>query len=361
MHVTRLLLMLVAMLLGGCESMGYYLQSAEGQLDLMNRSRAISEVLKDEQVPESTRERLRLVKRIRQFAVTHLALPENDSYRDYVDVGREAVVWSVVATPALSLEPYQWCYPVIGCASYRGYFSHADAQAYAQRLQAEGWDTAVERVPAYSTLGWFDDPLPSTVIDWPESDLAGLIFHELAHQRVYAADDSAFNESYASVVEKVGVRRWLLEASSEEALSSWRLKRRREREFGGLIGDLRRELEGLYQSDQRREVKLLAKDAGFERLRGRYQALKKRWGGYAGFDRWMGRELNNAHLASFQTYSQWVPALRQLLADSGGDLKVFHQRCRELAKLRVPQRRQALLGLQKRALASNAPGHPASL
>jgi len=353
MPAPRLLLLLTALSVGGCETVGYYLQSASGQLDLMARSRPIQQVLDDPESASSTQAQLQLVQRIRQFAVTQLDLPDNGSYQSYADVQREALVWSVVAAPVLSLEPHQWCYPIIGCANYRGYFLLSDAQEMAKRLRQQGWDVAVEPVPAYSTLGWFADPLPSTVIDWPEPELAGLIFHELAHQRLYAADDSAFNESYATVVEQAGVQRWLEENASSEQMARWTLHRARKDAFAALIANTRRESAMLYASDADEHVKLLEKTKLFERLRDEYRQLKKRWGGYAGFDRWFARDLNNAHLASFQTYSEWVPALRRLLLEAGDRMSVFHSRCETLASLGLDQRQEALQRLQTR-------GHSAS-
>jgi len=345
----RLLAMLAALLLGGCETVRYYLQSAGGQLDLMARSRPIHELIDDPESAPSMQAQLQFVQRVRRFAVTHLDLPDNSSYRSYADVQREALVWSVVAAPALSLEPYQWCYPVIGCANYRGYFQLSDAQALANRMRQKGWDVAIEPVPAYSTLGWFADPLPSTVVAWPEPELAGLIFHELAHQRLYAVDDSAFNESYATVVEQEGVRRWLKENASAEVLARWHLQRERKKEFAALIADMRRELAIVYASDAEEHVKLLGKTRLFDRLRQEYRQLKKQWGGYTGFDRWVARDLNNAHLASFQTYSEWVPALRELLRETGEKWPAFHSRCEALAALDLEQRQHALHKLQTRA------------
>jgi predicted aminopeptidase len=299
------------------------------------------------ELPAATRDKLESVQRMRAFAVAQLGLPDNGSYRSYADVQREALVWSVIAAPVLSLEPRQWCYPVIGCASYRGYFAGQDAQDYANKLRAEGWDAAVERVPAYSTLGWFADPLPSTVIEWPEPQLAGLIFHELSHQRVYARDDSAFNESYASVVEEEGIRRWLAanQAQGPER-ERWRETRQRSKQFRALLQQARAELLSLYQSELSEQAKLLAKAERFAQLQVDYAQLKVQWGGFSGYDRWMSRELNNAHLAGMQTYAQWAPALRRLLADLQGDMRAFHARCEELAGLDMEQRRSALLQLQ---------------
>jgi predicted aminopeptidase len=354
MQYLRLLILVPLLGLAGCETLGYYTQSARGHLELMHAARDIPALLEDPDTPQSLKCKLQRSQQLRQFAVTQLALPDNDSYTRYSDVGRDALVWSVVAAPALGLEPRQWCYPLIGCFAYRGYFDRAQAHAYAQALTAEGWDAAVEPVPAYSTLGCFEDPLPSTVIGWAEADLAALMFHELAHQRLYARDDTAFNESYATVVEKEGVRRWLEQRAQRlgqgsDLVDSWREAQRRSLEFRGLIADVRRRLVTLYASDLGRADKLAGKVEAFAALQAEYRQLKQRWGGYAGYDKWMRRDLNNAHLAGLQTYSQWVRALRHLLHELENDLDAFHRACDELAALDYAERQLRLAGLQARA------------
>jgi len=352
----RYLLLLASLWLGGCESLSYYAQSANGQLQLLNSARDIRELLADPEVADELKERLRRVQQIRQFAVEQLALPDNDSYQRYADVGREALVWSVIAAPRLQLQAHQWCYPVIGCASYRGYFDPHTAHAFAEGLDTEGWDAAVERVPAYSTLGWFDDPLPSTVIDWPEADLAGLVFHELAHQRLYARDDSAFNESYATVVEKEGVRRWLRWRQAQQpgaggVLERWRLAEQRAEQFRALIGETRARLATLYAGEGPEQFKLGRKAQLFAQLQSDYSLLKQSWDGYSGYDRWMQRDLNNAHLMGLQTYTRWLPALRHLLHGLHGDMQAFHRECEALAEAPFDERQARLRQLQAAAAA----------
>jgi predicted aminopeptidase len=195
--------------LGGCETLGYYAQAVNGHAQLMHRARDIPDMLDDPSVSEEQRRKLRRVLDIRNFASSELSLPDNSSYRKFADLSGEAVVWALVATPEFSVDPLQWCYPVIGCAAYRGYFDRDDALAAGLRLGRQGRDWTAEPVPAYSTLGWFDDPLPGSVLGWETARLAGLVFHELAHQRLYLAGDSTFNESFASAIEHAGVQRWL--------------------------------------------------------------------------------------------------------------------------------------------------------
>jgi predicted aminopeptidase len=338
----RLILILVFLSLSGCATVDYYAQTISGHFQLMGSSRSIAELLADPATDEKLKQRLELVKAIRDYASSDLFLPDNDSYRSYADLQREAVVWSLVATEEFSIQPQQWCYPIIGCASYRGYFSSADAEQRGAELREQGRDVAVVPVPAYSTLGWFDDPLPSTVINWPEARLAGLIFHELAHQKLYVQDDSAFNEAFAMTVERVGVERWFRQRGDIEGERAWRRMERREREFVALILDTRQRLQQLYARPLEAAEMRVAKAAEFERLRGEYARRRAAWGNNPGLDRWFDRELNNAHLALIATYEQWVPALRELLKREGGDLQKFFLAAEKLAQLKRAEREQAL-------------------
>lgn len=325
------LLVLLMPVLSGCSSMGYYAQSVHGQLGVMAASRPVEDVIDDPQTPASVRRQLQVLPSLRQFAVEQLALPKSDSYHLYADVKREALVWNVVAAPVDSLHPRQWCYPVLGCAAYRGYFDLQAADAFAAGLTAEGWDTAVEPVPAYSTLGWFSDPLPSTVIDWPLPDIAGLLFHELAHEALYVSGDSAFNEAYATVVEKEGVRRWLKQFGSAQQRRGFLRREQRRLDFLQLLARTRQRLTELYAEGVGRDELVLRKEATIGLLRGEYADLRQEWGGYAGYDRWMQRPLNNAHLASISTYHALEPAFRLILLRVDGDMAAFHAACAEIA------------------------------
>ena len=222
-----------ALLLPGCAAPGYYLQAASGQFEVWRRSRPIAQVRSDAGTAPALRERLALAERIRAFASRSLALPDNGSYRKYADVRRPYVVWNVFAAREFSVRPEQWCFPVAGCVSYRGYFAHPDALAFAAALRSRGHEVHVAGVTAYSTLGWFDDPVLNTFIHYPESELARLIFHELAHQRVYTSDDTGFNEAYATAVELLGARQWL--ADKPEALAAFEAGRARRARFLALI------------------------------------------------------------------------------------------------------------------------------
>ena len=226
-----------ASLLASCSTLNYYSQAAQGQLELLADARPIDDWLADPATNTSLRHRLEAARQIRRFAVQQMGLPDNDSYKNYAALKRQYVLWNVVATPELSLKPLQWCFPVAGCVNYRGYYSKEDAQAYAQELRAGGHDVQVGGVPAYSTLGWFNDPLISTFINYPDAELARLIFHELAHQVVYVAGDSQFNESFASAVEEAGVE---LRADADVLNGSRLLGRQVGREAGRRAGEQRR-------------------------------------------------------------------------------------------------------------------------
>ena len=347
----RVLCILLPPLFAGCSSLGYYGQSVHGQLGVMAASRPIEEVVVDPDTPESVRSRLQTLPLLRQFATTELALPESASYRSYADVRRDALVWNVVAAPMDSLTPRRWCYPVIGCANYRGYFDQQAAKEFASGLIAEGWDAAVEPVPAYSTLGWFSDPLPSTVIDWPLAEIAGLMFHELAHEALYVKGDSAFNEAYATVVEEEGVRRWLAQYGDRQQRHEHALSQRRRREFLRLLADIRGQLNRLYATDLGRADLLREKAAIFKRLKAGYIELQHAWDGYSGYDRWVNRPLNNAHLASINTYHALVPAFRAILNSHDGDMAAFHASCARLAEVPETERKQHMDALLLKARA----------
>ncbi|MFC1602345.1 aminopeptidase [Pseudomonadota bacterium] len=342
MQIKIVLLLLVFQLLTGCATLGYYAQSVHGQLELIGKRQPIEELLADSEVSEKLRQRLELVLKMRDFASTELGLPDNASYRSYADLGRKAMVWSVVATPEFSVQPKQWCYPVVGCAAYRGYFSHQQAEQFAEGLGSEGLDVVVEPVPAYSTLGWFDDPVPNTVINWSEPHLAGLIFHELAHQKLYFQDDSRFNEAFAVAVEQIGVERWMLAQHNSEGFVHWQQQKAREEPFFQLLLLTRQRLVTLFARPLSVAEMRKAKVAEFEQLRSEYASLKRSWNGYTGYDRWFERKLNNARLASVATYRHLLPGLLALYAQSDRDLARFYQACGALAALTPEKRSQQL-------------------
>lgn len=333
--------------LGGCGA-EYYWQGAAGQLDLIARARPVDEVIAAT-TDDRLKDRLERATAIRRFASERLGLPDNASYRRYADLGRPYVVWNVIAAPELSLAPREWCFPVAGCVSYRGYFREEDARAEAARLAAAGDDVHVSGVPAYSTLGWFDDPLLSSFVGYPDVELARLVFHELAHQRVYVRDDTAFNESFATAVEEAGLERWIASRPPAEAarLASERDRHDRLRaEFRRLVVETRGALERLYASAADDAAKRRGKAAALAALREGYERAKAGEPGLAGYERWFagtrGSGPNNASLASVALYDDLVPAFRALLARERGNLGDFYRRVEALAALARDERRRAL-------------------
>ncbi|MCQ4321566.1 aminopeptidase [Stutzerimonas stutzeri] len=334
--------LLLAVCLNGCST--YYGQLAVGQLELLRQRQPIAAVIEDPQTEQPLRQRLALALQARGFASRALGLPDNDSYRLYADIKRPYVAWNLFATEAFSVAPLNHCFPIAGCVGYRGYYQPGRARGAAALLQAEGYDTLVAGVPAYSTLGWFDDPLLSSMLRWDDDRLAGLIFHELAHQQLYVTDDTAFNESYASFVEREGLRQW--RASRGLAPSSDTL-RDQYADLSRLALATRERLAALYASGLSEAEMRAAKAAEFMRMRQAYRRLRDGpWNGDDRFDRWMARPLNNASLVPFGLYDQWVPAFAALFEQLGGDWRHFHARVAALGRLPADERKRQLEALR---------------
>jgi predicted aminopeptidase len=345
-----------ATLLASCASLNYYGQAAHGQFALLSDARPIDAWMADPHTNPKLRVRLETARQIRRYAVQELGLPDNDSYKNYAALSRPYVLWNVVATPELSLKPIQWCFPVAGCVNYRGYYGKDDAQAYAAELRAAGNDVEVGGVTAYSTLGWFNDPLISTFINYPDAELARLIFHELAHQVVYVAGDSQFNESFASAVEEAGVERWLAQYGNDAMRAGYGRYLERKRDFLALLLKIRGALEANYKSEKPLAEQRAVKARLFQQLKDEYQVLKTSWGGYAGYDKFFAEPLSNAHLASIATYNDFVPAFRNLLRRDAG-LPRFYADVRALAALDKDARHAQLkkLAAVENAQAAAAP------
>ncbi len=332
----------VAALAGGCAQLGYYMQAAHGQFTLLADAKPIDDWLADPAVGDKLKMKLAKVKEIRRFAARELGLPDNNSYKTYTDLRRPYVLWNVVATPELSLKPKQWCFPVAGCVNYRGYYSKDEAQEYAAELRKAHYDVQVSGVPAYSTLGWFNDPVLSSFINYPDGELARLIFHELAHQVVYAQGDSQFNESFATAVEEAGVERWMAAHGDDKMRALYAQFEGRKHDFLALLLKYRKELAANYARAVGDEEKRRQKAEIFQALKDEYQTLKTSWGGYAGYDRWFAEPLSNAHLASVATYHDFVPGFRALLARETSFDK-FYAAVRTLAALDKDERHQRLV------------------
>ena len=328
------------LLASGCSNVGYYWQSMSGQLDIWRRERPIEEVIADPASAQVLKERLARVTGIRDFASRELALPDNRSYKSYVDLERPFVVWNVFATPEFSVQPMQWCLLFAGCVSYRGYFSKEEAERFAAGLA--GNDVYIGGVPAYSTLGYFDDPVLNTFVHYPEYEVARLLFHELAHQVAYAKDDSVFNESFAVSVEQEGLRRWLAKNGDERQREGVERAQRVRSEFIGMVGEYRARLAALYRTRIAPDAMREKKREIFASLEAEYRERRKNWGGFTGYDRWFANNPNNAQLASVAIYTRLVPQFEALLAREGGDLGRFYAAVKELAALPKDERHARL-------------------
>ena len=335
-----LIVVLIAVAGGGC----YVLQSVQGQLSLMSKREPISRVIARASTPAALRSQLEAVAAIRDFATRELGLPDNGSYRSYADLGRRYVVWNVVAAPEFSVDPKEWCYPIVGCVDYRGYFVEAGARGYAAKLRGRGLDVTVGGVAAYSTLGHFNDPVLNTMMDWNDVELAAIIFHELTHQLVYVPNDSSFNEALATTVEEEGVRRWLRAQGRDADLQKRLVQQQHYLEVIGLLSATRAELRAVYAAGLPVQTMRDRKRAAFDSLRSSFAHLQAGWGGHAPFEAWFAEDLNNAHLASIATYFDCVPGFERELAAAGGDLRAFYDRARALAKLDQEQRDARVCG-----------------
>ena len=353
----RALVLLAAAALAGCSTIGYYAQAVQGHLALMHAARPIGDWLRDPATPAVLKARLELAQRLRAYAVTALDLPDNASYHGYADLHRAAAVWNVAAAPVDSLTLKRWCFPVLGCVGYRGYYDEAAAQALAAELRAQdGLEVTVYGVPAYSTLGWMNwaggDPLVSTIIAWPAGALARILFHELAHQRVYAKGDTMFNESYATAVGRLGAAQWLAGHADDAARGADARWQAHQQAFRALTRATRAELAAVYEQkgqDGLSEPALLAlKTEAMARFRERYQALKARWAAagmpYGGYDAWVAHA-NNASFALQAAYDEWVPGFEALFAQQGRDWPRFHAAVQQLAALPAAERDAQLRAL----------------
>jgi predicted aminopeptidase len=329
----------------GCSQLGYYAQGVQGHLALMSQRESIAEVLDQNRAAVQDRAMLQSVLSLRDFAWEQLGLPENGSYRNFVNLEGEAVVWNVVATPAFDIKPKEWCFPIAGCVSYRGYFSHLNALKFAAKLRDDGYDAAINPVPAYSTLGWFDDPVLSTMMRRGEILLAETIFHELAHQRLYVKNDSVFNEAFASAVGEAGVRVWLASLQREDDLVRYESHLDRKEDFLTLLRQTADQLRVLYRQ-KLPEAELRKRKADiFANLKSSSAELKQNtWQGYAGYDRWFDRELNNAHLAAIAVYRDRVPDFERWMVACEGNFERFYAAMDRLAALDKSQRHSRLRG-----------------
>ena len=350
-----LLLLFLSLLLVSCDSLQFYTQAIRGQLSIVSKRENIQSLVDDPATDASLRVQLETILEIRRFAETELGLPVNKNFSSYVNLERPFVVWNVFAAPEFSLESDDWCFPVAGCVSYRGYFSEAAAKSFADKLEAENKDVYVGGVAAYSTLGWFADPVLNTVINRDEFRLAALIFHELAHQVVYISGDTEFNESFATALELEGLRRWVEKGRDGESGENFSFslshvdnavsQNQYRQEFVELVQGYRPQLEAVYSQTIPLDEKRLAKAALFDQLREDYAVKKEQWQGYDAYDGWFASEINNAKLNTVGTYFNLVPAFDALLVSVDYSLPDFFEKVEEFSELAAVERKAALAGM----------------
>ena len=327
--------------LAGCGTL-YVAQAARGQLQILKAREPIPRVLADPAVDPALKKRLEEVRLARDFAWRELGLPNNKSYTSYADLKREFVTWTVVATPEFSVDPREWCFPIVGCVAYRGYFREQSAEKFAQELRDQGFDTLVGGVPAYSTLGKFNDPILNTMMSYGDDELASIIFHELSHQVVYIPDDTAFNEAFAVAVEQEGLARWLKFRGREADLGKYLRRRDRQAESLALVTRYRKELVQLYLAPIPETEMRERKRAVFQRLVDELRTLAARYKTESTLAAELDQRPNNARLASLATYYECVPGFLRLLAANDQDLPRFYEAVRALARLPREQRRAQL-------------------
>ena len=334
--ILRLLLVLC---LGACSSPAYYLQAISGQNKLMQSRQDIQSLLHDPATPAELAGHLRTAEQVKLFAQDELGLPVDGSYSSYVEVEGEALVWNVIATKEFSLQPKKWCFPVAGCVPYRGFFKQQKAQESAARLSRKGMDVIVSPAAAYSSLGWFDDPLLSTMFSGSDTHLAAYLFHEMAHQRLYIKNDGVFNEGYASFVEETGVKAWLEYNQQQGELQKWLQLEDVSKDFSRLIGSIRHQLIELYRSNETEAVMRRQKAEVFSELKRDYQRLiDEKWQGKPYYSAWFNQAPNNARLALYNTYEGSLCAFEGLWEKSGYNWQKFHQFAKQKSSLPKDQR-----------------------
>ena len=324
----------------GCSTVGYYGHLARGQASLLAHREPIDAIVAKEGVDPALRARLAEAEAARRFASDRLGLPRNRSYTSYVDLGRPYATWNVFATPEFSVDPLTHCFPFAGCVAYVGFFDKESAERERKKLADEGNDTAIEGAAAYSTLGWFADPIVSSMLRWSDDELEGMIFHELSHQLVYARDDTAFNESFATFVQREGLREW---RASRGLAPSGDTRDARDDAFAALVLDLRDRLRAVYARELAPPAMREAKAHEIEAFRSRFGELRTgAWKDDAAYDRWVAAPINNARLVPFGLYDRWVPAFEHLFMRANGDWPTFYGYVRGLAHLAKDERRRQL-------------------
>lgn len=325
----HLLPILCCVVLNSCQTVGFYQQAVGGQWEILAKSKPIPPLLADPATDPALREKLAAVQEIRRFASEHLGLPGDESYGKYADLGRDHVTWVLYAAPEFSLAPKTWWYPTLGELDYRGFFREDEAKNLADELKSQGYDVEVGGVDAYSTLGWFHDPVLNCFVDYSEVDLAELIFHELTHRRLFRNGDTAFNESLATAYAEDCVKKWLSHHRRMKDLQAYEQLLVRRKQFYDQIDATRARLEVLYASKLPADEMRTRKRALMKSLQDQFRELRRRWGG-RGLESWLEQDLNNAHIVSIMTYHKNGPVFHRLLEEVGGDPDAFFKIAKSL-------------------------------
>jgi len=331
-------------MLSGCQELNYYRQAIAGEYQILAHREPIPRLITNAATTPSLRAKFEEVMQIRQFAAHDLHLPVDDEYLNYADLHRPYVVWNVNIAPPLSLTPKSWWFPIVGRASYRGYFVEKDAQRYGEVFEKKGCDVYVDGVVTYSTLGWFKDPILNTFINEPNYYLAEVIFHELTHRRLFISGDTDFNEGLAVAVSEEGVRRWCQSTHQPQTYERYLQNLDHERGFVRLVMSARDRLNAVYSDAKLSDSQKLQRKAEIiEQMRAEYDALKNRWTPKdTGYDSWFSKPINNAKLNTVSAYFDFVPSFRALLRENGGDLDKFFAAAEKLGKLPQQERHETL-------------------
>ena len=332
----------ISVFFSGCSTVGYYHQSISGHLKLISKRERISNIVNDSTRDENLISQLRLSQKLRSFASSELKLPDNDSYRSYVQLQEPYVTWNVFAAPKFSITLQQWCFIAVGCVPYRGYFDEFEANQYAEKLSTQGLDVYVAGVPAYSTLGWFDDPLLSSMLDRGEIVTASYIFHELAHQQFYLKGDGAFNEAFATAVEEIGVLQWLMQQNRLDEVNNYQEWLKQKARFSEFIKNSRDEFESLYEKNYDVEKMQTEKQILVAEMRRKFTILSKDNQHIARYAKWMSGPLNNAQLGAISLYREWVPAFRKIFSQCGNNFEKFYKKVEKISKLPEEEREKSL-------------------
>ncbi len=357
LFMRHFLVLIMSLLLGACTDLGYYWHTAKGHMAIMHKRVAIDDILADPESEKNLQKRLILVKQIRHFAFEQLALPESASYTDYARLDRPYALQNLVAAPEFSTRPVTWCYPFAGCTSYRGFYQQQRLDDFVETLKVDNHDIHISRVPAYSTLGWFDDPILSSFINWPDHRLAGLLFHELTHQRIYLDDDTRFNESLATAVQQAGIRLWLSAREQSAQLARYNRSLRYRRDVVLLIESGRKQLSALYQREQSDEWKRDQKQKIFQAMRKQYEEVSHVHNYRDGFAKWFASDLNNAKLASVSAYNALIPAFISMIEAFDNDFAAFFNYAENIGKLSRDNRGLCLTAWQKTNALDNTDCH----